>query len=82
MLQIETYRKFARLRIDAVNHALAGVPEERARYHLYWGSWHGPHTWYSLKMKWSSQPGASTGTKASSTLAPERSIPAFKVSSW
>src|SRR6516164_4688324 len=29
---------------------------------------------YSLKIKWSSQPGASTATNASSTLAPERAI--------
>ena len=41
---VEDYRKFARLRIEAVNHALAGIPEERVRYHLCWGSWHGPHT--------------------------------------
>jgi 5-methyltetrahydropteroyltriglutamate--homocysteine methyltransferase len=41
---IEAYRKFAKLRIDAVNHALVGIPEERVRYHLCWGSWHGPHT--------------------------------------
>ena len=41
---IEAYRKFARLRIDAVNHALVGIPEEKVRYHLCWGSWHGPHT--------------------------------------
>jgi 5-methyltetrahydropteroyltriglutamate--homocysteine methyltransferase len=41
---VEQYRKFARLRIDAVNHALAGIPEDRVRYHLCWGSWHGPHT--------------------------------------
>jgi hypothetical protein len=27
-----------------VNHALAGIPEEKVRYHLCWGSWHGPHT--------------------------------------
>src|SRR6516162_1581992 len=33
-------------------------------------------------MKWSSQPGARTATNASSTLAPERSIAALKVSSW
>jgi 5-methyltetrahydropteroyltriglutamate--homocysteine methyltransferase len=38
------YRKFARLRIDAVNRALAGIPEDKVRYHLCWGSWHGPHT--------------------------------------
>jgi hypothetical protein len=31
-------------------------------------------------MKWSSQPGASTATNASATLAPERSIAALKVS--
>src|SRR5215510_6530992 len=41
---VEAYRQFARLRIDAVNHALAGIPEEKVRYHLCWGSWHGPHT--------------------------------------
>ena len=36
--------KFAKLRIDALNHALRGIPEDRVRYHLCWGSWHGPHT--------------------------------------
>jgi 5-methyltetrahydropteroyltriglutamate--homocysteine methyltransferase len=36
--------KFAKVRIDAVNHALKGIPEDRVRYHLCWGSWHGPHT--------------------------------------
>jgi 5-methyltetrahydropteroyltriglutamate--homocysteine methyltransferase len=41
---VADYRKFARLRIDAVNHALTGIPEDRVRYHLCWGSWHGPHT--------------------------------------
>jgi 5-methyltetrahydropteroyltriglutamate--homocysteine methyltransferase len=41
---VEEYRKFARLRIEAVNRALAGIPEDRVRYHLCWGSWHGPHT--------------------------------------
>jgi hypothetical protein len=41
---VESYRRFAQLRIDAVNRALAGIPEDRVRYHLCWGSWHGPHT--------------------------------------
>jgi methionine synthase II (cobalamin-independent) len=41
---IEAYRKIRRLRIDAVNHALVGIPEEKVRYHLCWGSWHGQHT--------------------------------------
>ena len=40
---IEEYRRFAELRVDAINHALAGIPEDRVRYHLCWGSWHGPH---------------------------------------
>ena len=39
----EDYRKFAALRIEALNHALAGIPSDRVRYHLCWGSWHGPH---------------------------------------
>ena len=33
------------LRIDALNHALAGIPEERVRYHVCFGSWHGPHAY-------------------------------------
>jgi 5-methyltetrahydropteroyltriglutamate--homocysteine methyltransferase len=31
------------MRVEALNHALAGVPEDQVRYHLCWGSWHGPH---------------------------------------
>jgi 5-methyltetrahydropteroyltriglutamate--homocysteine methyltransferase len=41
---IEEYRKFAAVRIDALNHALRGLPEDRIRYHICWGSWHGPHS--------------------------------------
>jgi 5-methyltetrahydropteroyltriglutamate--homocysteine methyltransferase len=40
---IEEYRAYARLCIDALNHALAGIPHDRVRYHMCWGSWHGPH---------------------------------------
>jgi 5-methyltetrahydropteroyltriglutamate--homocysteine methyltransferase len=40
---ISEYRKFAELRVEALNHALAGIPPDRVRYHLCWGSWHGPH---------------------------------------
>jgi 5-methyltetrahydropteroyltriglutamate--homocysteine methyltransferase len=43
-LSIDEYRRFAKVRIDALNHALRGLPEERVRYHICWGSWHGPHT--------------------------------------
>jgi 5-methyltetrahydropteroyltriglutamate--homocysteine methyltransferase len=39
----EDYRAWAKLRIDALNHALRGIPQERVRYHICWGSWHGPH---------------------------------------
>jgi len=41
---IEEYRKFATIRVDALNSALEGLPEDRVRYHICWGSWHGPHT--------------------------------------
>jgi 5-methyltetrahydropteroyltriglutamate--homocysteine methyltransferase len=47
---IDEYRKFAAVRIDAVNHALQGIPEDRVRYHICWGSWHGPHT-HDLPLK-------------------------------
>jgi 5-methyltetrahydropteroyltriglutamate--homocysteine methyltransferase len=44
-LSVEDYvGRFAKLRIDAINHALDGIPEDKVRYHLCWGSWHGPHT--------------------------------------
>ena len=41
---MEDYLAWAQPRIDAVNHALEGIPEERIRYHICWGSWNGPHT--------------------------------------
>ncbi len=44
------YRQWAQLRIDALNHALAGIPQERSRYHICWGSWNGPHA-FDVPMK-------------------------------
>ena len=41
---LEEFKKFERVRIEALNHALRGLPEDRIRYHICWGSWHGPHT--------------------------------------
>jgi len=41
---MEDYLAWAQPRIDAVNHALEGIPEDRVRYHICWGSWNGPHT--------------------------------------
>ncbi len=40
----ERYRAWAGLRIEALNYALAGIPEDRVRYHVCFGSWHVPHT--------------------------------------
>jgi 5-methyltetrahydropteroyltriglutamate--homocysteine methyltransferase len=39
----DVYRRWADLRIEALNHALRGIPEDRVRYHLCYGSWHAPH---------------------------------------
>jgi len=41
---LEEYKRYALLRVEILNHALEGIPEERVRYHFCWGSWHGPHT--------------------------------------
>ena len=41
---LEQYERYAMLRVEALNHALKGIPEDRVRYHICWGSWHGPHT--------------------------------------
>jgi 5-methyltetrahydropteroyltriglutamate--homocysteine methyltransferase len=40
---VEHYRRWAALRIEALNHALRGIPEDRVRYHICFGSWHVPH---------------------------------------
>ncbi len=41
---VEDYQRFTQVRVDALNHALAGIPPEQVRFHVCWGSWHGPHT--------------------------------------
>jgi 5-methyltetrahydropteroyltriglutamate--homocysteine methyltransferase len=38
------YYKWAEFRVDATNEAIKDLPRERIRYHVCWGSWHGPHT--------------------------------------
>ena len=40
----EEYRKWLALQVDVLNEAIAGLPLERIRYHVCWGSWPGPHT--------------------------------------
>jgi len=42
-LDKQAYLAFCQRRVEALNDALAGLPEERVRYHICWGSWHGPH---------------------------------------
>jgi 5-methyltetrahydropteroyltriglutamate--homocysteine methyltransferase len=38
------YRKWLKLQVEVVNEAIAGLPADRIRYHVCWGSWPGPHT--------------------------------------
>ena len=49
MMQMQTnsfadYRKWLALQVEVLNDAIAGLPPERIRYHVCWGSWPGPHT--------------------------------------
>jgi 5-methyltetrahydropteroyltriglutamate--homocysteine methyltransferase len=46
---LDAFRKRSMVRVEALNHALANIPEEQIRYHLCWGSWHGPHA-YDIEM--------------------------------
>jgi 5-methyltetrahydropteroyltriglutamate--homocysteine methyltransferase len=41
---VEEYQKFTMVRVEALNYAIRGLPQDRIRFHLCWGSWHGPHT--------------------------------------
>ena len=38
------YRKWVALHMEVLNDAIAGLPPDRIRYHVCWGSWPGPHT--------------------------------------
>ncbi|HTW70000.1 MAG TPA: cobalamin-independent methionine synthase II family protein [Acetobacteraceae bacterium] len=40
---VEEYRRFTMIRVEALNYAIKGLPQDRIRFHLCWGSWHGPH---------------------------------------
>jgi len=41
---LAAYKRYCMMRVEALNHALRNVPEAQVRYHLCWGSWHGPHS--------------------------------------
>lgn len=38
------YLNWLARQVEVINHALEGIPEEKVRYHVCWGSWPGPHT--------------------------------------
>jgi 5-methyltetrahydropteroyltriglutamate--homocysteine methyltransferase len=38
------YRHWLERQVDVINHAIEGLPPDRIRYHVCWGSWPGPHT--------------------------------------
>jgi 5-methyltetrahydropteroyltriglutamate--homocysteine methyltransferase len=40
----EDYSRWLARHVEILNHALEGIPEDRVRYHVCWGSWPGPHT--------------------------------------
>ena len=42
-LGLDEFRKRARLHVEALNHAVAGIPPEQLRMHLCWGNYEGPH---------------------------------------
>ncbi len=49
-MDVAEYRKYQALRIDALNHGLRDLPMERVRFHMCWGSYHGPHK-YDVPLK-------------------------------
>ena len=49
-MSVADYRKYAMLRVDALNHSLRGIPREKIRIHVCWGSYHGPHE-FDLPLK-------------------------------
>ena len=36
------YRRWVGRHVEVLNHALDGIPQDRVRYHVCWGSWPGP----------------------------------------
>jgi 5-methyltetrahydropteroyltriglutamate--homocysteine methyltransferase len=42
-LNLDDFRKAARLHVEALNHAVARIPPDRMRMHLCWGNYEGPH---------------------------------------
>ena len=40
---LQEYRSWVAKHVEVLNAALAGIPQDRVRYHVCWGSWPGPH---------------------------------------
>ncbi len=49
-MSVIEYRKYQELRIDALNYGLRDLPQDRVRFHMCWGSYHGPHK-YDIPLK-------------------------------
>jgi 5-methyltetrahydropteroyltriglutamate--homocysteine methyltransferase len=49
-MSLADYYKYQQLRIDALNHGLKDLPVDRIRFHMCWGSYHGPHK-YDIPLK-------------------------------
>jgi 5-methyltetrahydropteroyltriglutamate--homocysteine methyltransferase len=49
-MSVAEYRKYQEVRIDALNYGLRDLPVERIRFHMCWGSYHGPHK-YDIPLK-------------------------------
>ena len=49
-LSLAQYKRNAQRSVEIINHALRGLPEDRIRYHICWGSWHGAHA-YDLPLR-------------------------------
>jgi 5-methyltetrahydropteroyltriglutamate--homocysteine methyltransferase len=47
---LKAYHRYCMIRVEALNHALRNIPESQIRYHLCWGSWHGPHA-HDIELK-------------------------------
>jgi len=39
----DDYKRWLARQVDIINHAIEGLPADRIRYHVCWGSWPGPH---------------------------------------
>jgi 5-methyltetrahydropteroyltriglutamate--homocysteine methyltransferase len=37
------YKSWLAQQVEIINHAIEGLPQDRIRYHVCWGSWPGPH---------------------------------------